>query len=398
MRRVRRSDSAPAAASAAPIVLIHGIKGSHLAQTYDDSFDVIWSGAQHRFESVLDLALDDAGTVERDPRNVIAVLHIERAVYGELLGRLRQQFSDAPVYIFRYDWRRDLAEVAAQLDRFLATLSAKTGASAFRFVTHSAGALVLAAFLGLDPHANLARVERAVLAAPPFSGAVEAVRTLIIGDAVRFGINTSNAYRKIARTFPSVYQLIPGYADAWRHPDKTADIWDLRSWQARVRFDTRDRRPYRERTALMQRHLARASEFHARDLIGFDALPRTQRHKFLVLYGTGEQTRVKILVRKHNTQRDVRHFFDFDARVCWTGDGDGTVPAASARRFSGLPTIAVDLSYVSAWWPTHWDDTAKVVVAGYHAMFLALDKIQGLVIDWLAGRNPKTSWVEPIRP
>lgn len=379
-------------------MFIHGIKGSHLAQTYDDSFDVIWTGAQHRFESLWDLALDDTGTTERDPRDVIAAMHLEQAAYGELLGRLRQQFSDVPVYIFRYDWRRDLAEIAAQLDRFLATLSTKTAASAFRFVTHSAGALVLAAFLELDPRANLSRVERAVLAAPPFWGAVEAVRGLIIGDAVRFGINTSNSYRKIARTFPSVYQLVPGYADAWRHPDPAADIWNLRYWQTRVRFDTRDRRPYRERTTLMHRHLARASEFHARDLIGFDALPRAQRGKFLVLYGTGEQTRVKILVRKHNTRRDVRHFFDFDARACWTGDGDGTIAAASAQRFSGLPTIAVDLSSFSAWWPTHWDDKAKVAVAGYHAMFLALDKIQSLAIDWLAGRSPRTSWVEPIRP
>jgi len=30
-------------------------------------------------------------------------------------------------------------------------------------------------------------------------------------------------------------------------------------------------------------------------------------------------------------------------------------------------------------------------------MFLAVDKILGLVCDWLEGKEPKANWAEPIK-
>jgi pimeloyl-ACP methyl ester carboxylesterase len=159
-----------------PIVFIHGIKGAHLAQTYDDSFDVIWSGAQKAFETIWDLELNDSGEVDRDPRDLITVMRVEVVAYGEILGRLRSKLPDVPVYIFRYDWRLDNKATAARLGEFLDLLRKKTGSQQFRFVTHSMGGLVLSAFLNLDPGRNLQRVERAVTTVPPFWGAPEVMR------------------------------------------------------------------------------------------------------------------------------------------------------------------------------------------------------------------------------
>ena len=380
-----------------PIVVIHGINGSVLAQTYDDSFDVIWSALQKRFESISDLELDDQGEADKDPRDLIAVQRLEQLAYGELLGRLRRHFPRVPVYIFRYDWRKDLRRSALELDRFLATVEHKTGRKSSRVVAHSMGALVLVALLGLDPERNLRRVGRTVFAAPVFRGTIDAIRGLVVGEATRFGIQSSEAFRKIARSFPSIYQLVASYPGHWDHPKANANIWDIEDWQRPLRVPAWKRDREREKRALMGRHLDRARAFHANDLLDMNGLAKRERDKFLVLYGKGEETRIKLKVKAQNSTGQVRYFFDFEAKSVW-GDGDGTVPAVSAEHYARLPHLAVDVSRYSAWWQHLWDDKAKRAVAGFHAMFTALDKVQGLIIDWLEGKQPKPSWANIIAP
>lgn len=380
-----------------PVVLIHGITASHLVQTYDDSFDVIWSAVQHRFESIEDLALDESGEVEKDPWDLIEVTRIEHLAYGELLGRLRKRFRDTPVYIFRYDWRMDFGVAADRFGSFLERLTKKTGRSRFRIVTHSAGGLVLSAFLNKNKGENLGRVARAAIVAPPFWGSVEAAYVLVCGRPVRLGFNTTERYRKVARTFPSIYQLVPGYPGAWIHPDPDADIWDVAYWQKRVRFARRPRKAHEEKQALMRRHLERAREFHRSDLLDFDSLGESDLDKFLLIYGTGEKTRVRIKVLPENSSGEIENFFDFDSRECWSDRGDGTVPVISAVRYKRIRRIGVDLSDFSAWWPTLWDDRLKIRVAGFHSMLLGLDKVQNLVMDWLAGETPRACRARPVR-
>jgi pimeloyl-ACP methyl ester carboxylesterase len=380
-----------------PIVFIHGIKGSHLAQTYDDSFDVVWSGAQKAFESIWDLQLNDSGEVDRDPRDLITVMRVEAVAYGEVLGRLRSKLPDVPVYIFRYDWRLDNKATAARLGEFLDVLRKKTNSQQFRFVTHSMGGLVLSAFLNLDPARNLQRVERAVMTVPPFWGAPEVMRALVVGDGRRFGIGSSEAFRKIARTFPSAYQLVPGYPQAWKHPKPDADIWNVQDWQARVAFDQRDAYDYGSRDELMGTHLKRAKEFHERDLLDFETLDPADLSRFLVLYGVGENTLQTVKVLPTNRGRDVQWFFDFEGSR-YTKDGDGTVPARSARRYGKLRALRVQLDKQSQWWlPSTWDDKTKLMLAGFHGAFLALDKVQGVVLDWLTGKDPREDWLHCIQ-
>lgn len=383
-----------------PIVLIHGIKGSNLAQTYDDSFDVIWSALQSGFESIEDLKLDDAGHTDRDPRGVIQTLKIEKLAYGEVLARMRRDFPDRSVYIFRYDWRLDIRRNAERLSEFLDLVQHKNGNSSVSVVTHSMGGLILAACVKLDPARQAARLDRAVVTVPPFRGSIEAIRSLIVGDGARLGFNSSDAFRKIARTFPSVYQLVSHYQGFWEHPlGAGADVWNLDHWQHRVRFGTRPKDPYEARDTLMQAHLTRAQKLFSDDIMDLDSLPRTERDKFLILYGTGARTRTKLPVTPRNSEGDVVYFFDFDGDPCWSEEGDGTVPVQSAQRFTKVKSFEIDLKGVRSWWrPAEWDDAAKAAFAGYHAMFLGLDKIQGLVCDWLAGRNPKPAWARPINP
>jgi pimeloyl-ACP methyl ester carboxylesterase len=376
-----------------PVVFIHGIKGSHLAQTYDDSFDTICSGVQKSFETIWDLTLDESGEVDASPYDMIEAMQVEVVAYGELLGRLRSKLPGTPIYIYRYDWRLDNRRNAERLGGYLAILQKKTNAGCFRFITHSMGGLILSAFLNLDRR-NHALIERALIAVPPFWGSCESVRALVVGDARRWLIGSSEAFRKIARTFPSVYQLVPGYDNAL---NPSRDIWDYGNWQHRIEFGSRNQNDYDKRDNLMERHLGRAKEFHATGLFNFDngAWPQTERNKYLVLYGTGEKTLQSIEVRPKNSAKDIENFFDFD-KSTYSQDGDGTVPARSALRYKTLKTHEIKLNEQSSWWlPTTYDDKAKVTLAGFHGAFLAMDKVQGVVLDWLTNATPYSDKIMP---
>lgn len=382
----------------APVIFVHGITGANMLQTYDDSFDTVWSGMQKIFESIWDLELDPTGTVDRDPRDLIVPGRIEWLAYAELLSRLRKEFK-APIYIFRYDWRRDNAATALKLGEFLDSVRLKTGADELRIITHSMGALVLGALLK-QREELISRIARCVMAAPPLLGAAEAVRALIVGQSGILPINSSDAFRKIARSFPSVYQLVPCYPGAFLHhldEYRDGDVWNLRFWQRRVKFGSRDRTIYQKRHETMQRHLTRAGEFHRIEIVDFDTLPAQSRGRFMVLYGTGEKTLEKITVLPANTAGDIANFFKFDDPANF-GDGDGTVPLASAKRFHRLFSHEIKLANQRKWWnPFSWEDSLKIGLAGFHGGFLALDKVQSVVVAFLKGQRPKPSWSDPIR-
>jgi hypothetical protein len=274
----------------------------------------------------------------------------------------------------------------------------KTAAKTCRFVTHSMGGLVLSAFINLDPKANLARIERAVCCATPFWGSVESMRALIVGDGKRFMFFSSEAFRKIARTFPSVYQLVPGYPNAWDHP-KSASIWNYDFWQARIKGAAAVMNVNADRDALMAKHLSRAESFHARNVFDYSALSQKEAEKFLFMYGSGENTLTRLKVLSKNSAGDVEYFFDFE-KSDYGPEGDGTVPVPSATRYanSKVQHLEIRLGEQSNWWPWNWDDAAKTKLAGFHGAFLSLDKVQGLVCDWLDYKKVKTNWQDKIKP
>jgi pimeloyl-ACP methyl ester carboxylesterase len=383
-------------ATNSPIVFLHGIQGSHLAQVYDDSFDTIWSAVQKGFESIDDLMLEKTGQVELDKFDEIRTLHVEMFIYRELLGRLRKRFKNVPTYIFRYDWRLDNATAAERLEEYLQYLTKKTRAKKFRFVTHSMGGLVLSAWLARDG-GNLGRIDRAAIAAPPFSGAPDAIRALVIGDATGFGINSSDRFRKVGRTFPSLYQLVSSYDGMWDHHDPNADVWDHQYWQRRRLFGGRDKQKYQQRDSVMAAHLARAGEFHRGDLFDFDACTKKELADIMVFYGTGEKTLVKVGVAPRSSDKAIVNVFDFASKGCFSDEGDGTVPVASVMRYSKLKKHEIALADQRKWWaPTTWDDAAQIRIAGYHGAFLALDNVQKVIIAWLAGEKVKSHWSRGI--
>lgn len=128
---------------------------------------------------------------------------------------------------FDYDWRRDLAENAASLDRLIraaaeaaATERGKSEPAKVDVVAHSMGGLVLMYYLryGTQPlpedgsrptltWAGAANVERAVLVGVPSAGSVLALRQLVEG--ANHSPITPTYQPAVLCTMPSLFELLP---------------------------------------------------------------------------------------------------------------------------------------------------------------------------------------------
>jgi len=160
---------------------------------------------------------------------------------------------------FPYDWRRDNAETAAALKRFMdekrlvvadgyrETLGYDVAPESIRFdvVAHSMGALMFRYFMryggqpldtyGAGPTLDwtgAAYVDRAILVAPPNGGSAETMRFLLEGQD--FGRPVAPRYPpSVLGSFASIYQLLPR---PWASPIDGVDgerLFDARTWIAR---------------------------------------------------------------------------------------------------------------------------------------------------------------------
>lgn len=251
-----------------PIIVIPGILGSRLVDA--SSRQTIWGAFNGRAASPANpadarrIALPLDGSIgersEADyvmPEGVLdrinvrlAGVPLELRQYAQILATLgaggyRDQalglggidYGDDhfTCFQFAYDWRRDNAENAGALRRFMDAKRAHVAGKykerfnletdpaniKFDVVTHSMGGLLLRYFLkfgdqtlaedGPDPRVNwagAAYVDRAILVAPPNAGSALSLRFLIEGQDL--GRPVLPYYPPaILGTFPSMYQLLP---------------------------------------------------------------------------------------------------------------------------------------------------------------------------------------------
>lgn len=278
-----------------PIIVIPGILGSRLVDA--SSRQTIWGAFNGQAASPSNpadarrIALPLDGTVgersEADyvmPEGVLdrvnvrlAGVPVELRQYAQILATLgaggyRDQslglggvdYGDDhfTCFQFAYDWRRDNAENAGELRRFMDAkraylvekyrerFSLETDPDSIKFdvVTHSMGGLLLRYFLkfgdqslaenGPDPRLNwagAAYVDRAILVAPPNAGSALSLRYLVEGQDL--GRPVLPFYPPaILGSFPSMYQLLPRgappafYRDAAR-TQPVADLHDPDLWR-----------------------------------------------------------------------------------------------------------------------------------------------------------------------
>ncbi len=233
--------------------------------------------------------------------------------YAELLALLTEAgFRDvrqearrsAGYFVCTYDWRRDIVESARRLEAALERLADDLGDPQARFnvVGHSMGGLVARYYLrygSAEPDdgqpvtwAGARRIHTLVLVAPPNSGGIPALDTILNGTRVGFSSTTLSA--DVVAGMPSIYQLLPAPGTRTLHDPET---WKRFGWapfgtQRRVR-DARAPDPSYDIEAhrvFVSAALARAGAFHralARTpsspcptrvlLLGGDCLPTLER-------------------------------------------------------------------------------------------------------------------------
>jgi len=267
-----------------PVIVIPGILGSRLVNRLTGK--TVWpdlKGAR------ADLALPISAPVLAENKDeVVATEVLEEArvnpliptvsIYGPLLktlerngGYRRGDFVAPPptgaedtLYVFPYDWRRDIVESARALDRMIEDLKRRLGRPDLRFdiVAHSMGGLVARYYAmygerdvldnqGSRPDWSGARnLGRIVMIGTPNAGSMNALRALLRGySAAGAGKPSGGFLRKVEGkllfdrispdvvfTVPAVYQLLPSqrqarFFDAGLEP-LPVELYEVETWRS----------------------------------------------------------------------------------------------------------------------------------------------------------------------
>ena len=355
-----------------PTILIPGIQGTTLVNANTLDFDTIWSGIQSKYETIYDLALKEDTQYDDMPRAIIERSDVEDLAYKSAVYIIKNMIGGS-VYIFGYDWRKSCAENGKRLKEYVDHLKGKLRIDKFNFLTHSMGGIVLSCYLNLL-NGNYDIVDHAILTVCPFKGSIHALIGLIKGEGgIKFPfLNSNDEFRKIARTFPSVYELCPIYQGAidfnTSHPLFGIDfnIYNNEHWQSNLSQDP-----------MFKFRLNGLKQFQELDpaILDLSLLPDETKSRFLIIVGGGEDTRNNVIVEKKGPKGRVSNFFNFDQRK---GKGDGTVPLESSTIYEDdILTLAVE---------SKWYDKAT------HAFFLNDGRVQAIIKRFLKDETNITEW------
>ncbi len=354
-----------------PIILIPGIQGTKLFNTNEKDFNVVWSGLKKNFSNIQKLALQKDGKSDKEIEIVVERADVENLAYSEIINYLRS--LGFRVFIFGYDWRKSNMDSGVKLEEYVLRLKDKLNVDSFNFITHSMGALVLSSYFKRIGEQGIKNItNRVIFTVPPFLGSAEATFNLVIGKSRLF--NSSDDFRKIARTFPAIYELLPVYKGAYLFEDakKQAHLnyFDYATYWQQIP------NPTRKDTISKQKLISDRLSFFGtvrnenNFIYDFSNLKDEElRSRFLVLAGTGEKTRTTIKI-KDNWKHYI-NLFDFKTD---TAEGDGTVPFESAIAFKDiLKTLSVESRPIETWADSFF------IMKDWHAFFLNNGRVQNII-------------------
>ena len=373
----------------APVILIPGIQGTTLLDSNQQDFKTVWSGVRKFFSNIHQLALRNNGVSDKYLDTIIERADVEDLAYSEIINYLKTQ--GYRVYIFGYDWRKSNADTAIELERFINKLRLRYGnIKRFNFLTHSMGALVFSAYLkSLSEQQREQVVEHAVLTAPPFLGSVEAAVNLTVGRSMLF--NSSDDFRKVARTFPAIYELLPVYQGAFDIQDPqtsaTFNPYQFDSYWQQVA--NADRPDTLKKHKLIKTRLEKLGQVRDQDhfIFNFNQASDTLRERCVVISGVGAKTRQQTKVI--NNHKHYQYFFEFEDEPS-SKQGDGTVPSISAHAFKdALLTFQVKKRKIESWL-----DSRGIGGSDQHAFFLNNGRVQNIITRFLADKTDRQNWFE----
>ena len=363
------------------IILIPGIQGTKLANVNDKDFRTIWSGIKKYFSNIHRLKLQFDGVSDKGAETIIERADVENIAYSEIINYLRSLGYN--VFIFGYDWRKSNVESAKELAEFIAKVKRKLNEPEINFLTHSMGGLVLSAYLKqLDPTTRNTIVNKIIFTVSPFLGSVEASFNLTIGKSKLF--NSSDDFRKIARTFPGIYELLPVYKDAYDFEDtrtaKSYDPFDFDTYWQQVK--TVDREYTEQKHRLMSKRLKDTGTVRSQNKFVFDLSQCDDvfKKKVLIMVGGGEKTKDQIYVEKE--RGDMKNYFNYEKHE-EVKDGDGTVPDQSATAFKdSILTLKLYTTFLEK------RADSRVIMSDWHAFYLNNGRVQNIIKRFF---DPKSS-------
>jgi len=386
-----------------PVILIHGIMGSKLRNR--STGKEIWPAGIARLvkENFWPVAL------HIDPETLQAHSgHLEaHAITDQIIGidfyqsimRTLEKYGNyqwttpgTPVhdtrkryYVFIYDWRLDMVEIASQLTDFIEQIRIDHNRPELKvdIVAHSMGGLVSRYFMrygnkdvldddtfSINLH-GADQVRRSVLLATPNLGSAEVLQSLITGR--RLGV--VHIPPEVLATMPSLYQLLPHDMLSPLHSPAgiplDIDIFDPAAWRRlqwgiydpniRNRIITHFETPrqgknfYRTLTGFFDKQLERARRFqwaltvelpqpsHEFVVMGGDCLLTPSR---LVLEQDRDSGKLKVRLWPARVQNRVKGV-DYERLMLEPGDGKVTKssllarnsldPNAPKRQYAGFP-------------------------------------------------------------
>jgi len=266
-----------------PIIFIPGILGSRLVNQHTGK--IIWpdlrvDGDQIALpvsSPVLSLNTDGVVATEIMEEAKVSMLIPEISVYGPMLkaleqyGGYRRASFDAPppggdcdtLYVFPYDWRRDIVESAQELGCKIEELKRRLGRPDLRFdiVAHSMGGLVARYYAmygerdvldirpALPDWSGARNLNRIIMMGTPNGGSMNALRVLLNGfSGLSATLPPGVLPRKLRQNLPfvrigvhatfsspSLYQLLPPqqqarFFDANMNP-LPVNLYDIETWR-----------------------------------------------------------------------------------------------------------------------------------------------------------------------
>lgn len=356
------------------VIFIPGITGTTLVNSNSLDFDTIYSGVQKYYEKLEQIKLQINADDDEQETVIVERSNVEAIAYREILKLFPPE--NYRVYIFGYDWRKSNGVSAVKLQQYVDMLrrKLKNPNEKFHFITHSMGALVFSAYLKLCEN-DYSSINRVVLTVPPFLGAVEALKGLVMGKWSF--VDTKASFRKVARTFPGMYELLPKYNIApalnWDKKYKggvtmnnsSANIFDPNIWQSNIYRDE----PVKADKEMIEKRLKDAEYFRLNSMMDFTQLPQSIRDRMLILVGEDAKTLSSVIVEPTDSDESVNNYYDFEGGL-YVKDSDGTVPSISCHYYKdSILTLSVKSRLID--------------LLGQHANFLNYDRVQILIDRFL---------------
>ncbi len=308
------------ATSERPILIIPGILGSVLVRS--DTGDEIWPRVRFPvpwprpdIDALRDLKLPvHAADVVRE----ISFNHVYSTLFHLFdpqkfpEGGRNYANREARLFVFPYDWRRDLREAAFYLAKALRTLQESHSGLAPDLICHSMGGLVVRYCLqGGDFFNEAISVHRVIFIGAPHRGAPKAL--LAIDEQVGYPGLHKAVVREISRQ-----QGMAGVRQLFPQPGEPMVLADESS-----RFDVLDLYASHVWSNMLNLDVDMVSEVAAfADGLGRRAL---EVNGVLCLVGTSHPTPTHVFVRQYSCPVGERL-----RPICPPFSGDGTVPTVSA--------------------------------------------------------------------